>query len=268
MKTKTTKFFTRLVPIMLIIFMLAGCSKSGGESSNSLEAIKAAGVVTIGTEGTYPPYSYHDEANTLVGYDVEIAEAIAEKLGVKPQFVETKWDSLIMGVDSSMYNLVINQVGITDERKEKYDFSTPYTYPRAALIVLEDNDSITSFDDLNGKKSAQTVTSNWAKMVDEYGGEVVGTDGFNQSIDLVLSGRADATVNDDVTFYDYRKLNPNAPVKIAALGNEPIASGVLLGKNQPELLEAVNNALKELADEGRLTEISEKYFGADISIIP
>ena len=106
-------------------------------AANSLERIKAAGELVIGVEGTYPPYTYHDGAtNKLIGYDVEVAESIAAKLGVKPRFVESRWDSLVIGLDSALWDTVINQVGITDERKEKYDFSVPYTYTRGVVIVM------------------------------------------------------------------------------------------------------------------------------------
>ena len=160
---------------------------------------------------------------------------------------------------------MINQVSVTAERREKYDFSTPYTYPRGALIVHANNNSINSFSDLAGKKAAQTVTSNWAKLAQQNGAELVGTDGFNQSIDLVLSERADLTINDDVTFYDYKREHPATQSKIAALAPETTASAVILAKNQPELLAAINGALQELRDQGTIREISLKYFGADIS---
>jgi cystine transport system substrate-binding protein len=254
--------------VILLAFAMTVSAFAGGKSEqtgSSLDRIKAAGVLTIGTEGTYPPYSYHNEANELVGYDVEVAKAIAGKLGVKPKYVESHWDSLIIGLDSGRWDTVINQVGINPERQAKYDFSTPYTYTHGALIVHNDNTGIKTYSDLAGKKSAQTVTSNWAKLAERNGAEIVGTDGFNQSIDLVITGRADATINDDVTFYDYTKQHPNSPVKIVALSDDITADGVIISKNQSELLAAINKALDELRKEGVLKTLSEKYFGQDIS---
>src|SRR6202008_4976916 len=107
-------------------------------------AIKSAGVFKIGTEGTYAPFTYHNDSGKLVGFDVEIGEAIAAKLGVKPEFVEGKWDGLIAGLDAKRYDAVINEVAITDARKVKYDFSDPYIVSHAALIVRSDNTSIKS----------------------------------------------------------------------------------------------------------------------------
>ena len=89
----------------------------------------------IGTEGTYAPFTYHDESGKLTGFDVEIGTAIAQRLGVKPQFVEGKWDGLIAGLDVNRYDAVINEVAVTDARKAKYDFSDPYITSHAALIV-------------------------------------------------------------------------------------------------------------------------------------
>jgi len=265
-----------LLPIFLIAMVLSlfGCSGGGDDkkaaeaaAANLLEEIKAKGVITVGIEGTYPPYTYHDEStDELTGYDVEIARAIAEKLGVEVEFVETKWDSIIAGLDAERYDAIINQVGITPERQEKYDFSQPYTYTRGSLIVHEDNAEITSFEDLAGKKSAQTVTSNWAAIAESYGATIEGTDGFSQSIELVLAGRADATINDDVTFYDYKKAKPDAKVKIVDISDEVSASGVMIRKGNAELLTAINTALDELRAEGRLKELSEKYFGVDVSV--
>jgi len=117
-------------------------------AGENLNAIKSAGVFKIGTEGTYAPFTYHDESGKLVGFDVEIGEAVAAKLGVKAEFIEGKWDGLIAGLDAKRYDTVINQVGITETRKQKYDFSEPYIASKAVLIARDGDDSIKSFADL------------------------------------------------------------------------------------------------------------------------
>ena len=236
-----------------------------GYAGETLDAIKAAGVFKIGTEGTYAPFTFHDPSGKLVGFDVEIGEAIAERLGVKPQFVEGKWDGLIAGLDVKRYDAVINQVGITEERKAKFDFSDPYIASKAALIVREDNADIKSFADLSGKKAAQSLTSNYGKMAEQAGAALVGTDGFDQSIALVVQGRADATINDSLSFLDFKKKQPNAPVKIAATEAEAAYSGVIVRKGDPELVAAINQALKDIKADGTYQKIAEKYFGQDVS---
>jgi cystine transport system substrate-binding protein len=234
-------------------------------AGENLAAIKSAGALKIGTEGTYAPFTYHDADGKLVGFDVEIGEAVAEKLGVKAEFLEGKWDGLIAGLDADRYDAVINQVGITDERKKKYDFSDPYIASRAALIVRADNDEIKSFDDLKGKTSAQSLTSNYAKMAKEAGAEVVATDGFNQSIQLVVQHRADATLNDSLSFLDFKKHKPDANVKIAAEQEGADYSGIIIRKGEPELLDAINKALADIKADGTYQKIADKYFGQDVS---
>ena len=234
-------------------------------AQTALDQVKTAGALRVGTEGTYAPFTFHDESGALVGFDVEIAQEIAKRIGVTAQFVEGPWDGLIAGIDANRYDVVINQVGITDARKEKNDFSDPYIASKAVLIVKGDNDTIKTFADLAGKKSAQTLTSNFGKLAEESGAELVGTDGFDQSVALVLQGRADATINDSLSFFDFKKKQPDANLKIAAEQENADHSGVLLAKDKPELLAAINAALEEIKSDGTYATISEKYFGADVS---
>ena len=234
-------------------------------AGENLAAIQSAGAIKIGTEGTYAPFTYHDTSGKLVGFDVEIGEAVAAKLGVKAEFVEGKWDGLIAGLDANRYDAVINQVGITEQRKQKYDFSEPYIASKAVLIVRADDDSIKGFADLKDKKSAQSLTSNFGKLAQENGAELVGTDGFDQSIQLVLTGRADATINDSLSFLDFKKQKPDANVKIAAEQANADYSGIIVRKGDPELVEAINKALAEVKADGTYQKIADKYFGQDVS---
>ena len=234
-------------------------------AQSALDQIKSAGALRIGTEGTYAPFTFHDAGGALVGFDVEIGQEVAKRLGVEAQFVEGPWDGLIAGIDANRYDVVINQVGITDERKAKYDFSEPYIASKAALIVRGDNTDITSFESLKGKKSAQTITSNFGKLAEANGAEIVPTEGFDQSIALVIQGRADATINDSLSFFDFKKQKPDADVKIAATEADADFSGVLLAKGKPELVTAINEALAAIKADGTYAKISEKYFGEDVS---
>lgn len=132
MKTQALAAFTGAL-------LMAG---TAAQAQDDLSAIKAAGVLKIGTEGTYAPYSFHDKSGKLQGFDVDIGRAVAEKLGVKAEFVEGRWDGLIAVVDAKRYDAVINQVGITQERQAKFDFSKPYIDSKAVLVVRSDNDTI------------------------------------------------------------------------------------------------------------------------------
>jgi cystine transport system substrate-binding protein len=253
----------KIVKALLAVGLLALATPVLAQSA--LDELKTAGALRIGTEGTYPPFTYHDESGALVGFDVEIGREIAERLGVEAQFVEGPWDGLIAGIDANRYDVVINQVGITEERKAKFDFSDPYIASKAALIVREDNADIKGFADLSGKKAAQSLTSNYGKMAEEAGAELIGTDGFDQSIALVVQGRADATINDSLSFLDFKKKQPNAPVKIAATEDDASYSGVIVRKGDPELVAAINQALKDIKADGSYQRIAETYFGQDVS---
>ena len=108
------------------LMQVAAISSTAAWAQADLDRIKADGVLKIGTEGTYAPFTYHDASGALVGFDVEIGREVAKRIGVKAEFLEGKWDGLIAGLDARRYDAVINQVGITEARKAKYDFSDPY----------------------------------------------------------------------------------------------------------------------------------------------
>lgn len=240
---------------------------SADNSGDLLAQIQQRGEIVFGTEGTWSPWTYHDENDQLVGFDIEVAQKVAEKLGVKATFVEGEWDGLLAGVDGGRYDSMANGVEITEERAQKYDFSDPYCYIRTAIIVKSDDDSINSFEDLNGKTTANTISSTYATQAEAHGATVTGVDDLNQTIELLLSGRIDATLNAEVVFADYVKEHPEANIKIATFSDEveKVAIPIRKGDDTATLLAAVNDALKEMSEDGTLTALSEKYFGTDIS---
>jgi cystine transport system substrate-binding protein len=237
----------------------------GAHAQSELDQVKKLGVFKVGTEGTYAPFTYHDGAGALAGFDVEIAQAIAAKLGVKAEFVEGQWDGLIAGLDANRYDSVINEVGITEARKAKYDFSNPYIASKAVLIVRGDNTKVKTFDDLKGRKAAQTLTSNFGALATKNGAELVGADSFDQTVSLLIDGRADATINDSLSFLDFKKHKPDANVKIVAQQENADFSGVIIRKGEPQLLGAINKALDDIKADGTYKKISDKYFGQDVS---
>ena len=262
--------------VLLGTTVLTGCSSQSNNqataaaSGNLLAQIQEQGEIVIAMEGTWAPWTYHDENDELVGYDVEVGKAIAEKLGVTATFVEGEWDGLLAGLDAGRYDIMVNGVGITPERQEKYDFTIPYAYNRTAVIVRGDYDEIHSMEDLNGKKTANTISSTYAEQAEAYGTTVTGVDDLNQTIELLLAGRIDATLNAEVVFADYQKAHPEANIKIAAYSDdvEQVAIPVRKSADTATLLAAINQALAELDADGTLTELSVKYFGTDISREP
>ncbi|MEV0295524.1 amino acid ABC transporter substrate-binding protein [Nocardia sp. NPDC050710] len=240
---------------MLAIVAATGLSACGSDDAN---------VLKVGTEGTYSPFSFQGADGALTGYDVEVVRAVGEKLGKKVEFVQTPWDAIFAGLESKRFDLVANQVSITDERTKKYDFSSVYTVSEGVIVTRADNTEITSLAGLNGKTSAQSVTSNWGKIAQGAGAKVEGVEGWVQAVQLLKTGRVDATVNDSLVVADYLKQKGDTSVKVAAEIGETSRMGLAARKGDA-LIAEVNKALDELRAEGRLAQISEKYFGYDVS---
>ena len=281
MKRRT---FISLMSVMAAagVLTLAGCSSNSGSSAaasgaassaastgaaDQLAAIQANGKLVVALEGAWQPWSYHDESDTLVGYDVEVSRAIAEKLGVEPEYVESDWDSLFAGLDAGRLDIVCNGVEVTDERAKTYDFTTPYGYIHTALAVRKDNEDIKSFEDLKGKTTANSLASTYMELAESYGATVQGIDTLEETIQLLTAGRIDATLNADVSFYDYLNVHPDADFKLVAQTEDAshVAIPVRKGDDSASLLEAINTAIDELRADGTLKALGEKYFGQDIS---
>ena len=247
--------------------LLAGCGAKSSSNSDHLTRIKESGKIVIAMEGQWAPWTYHDESGELVGFDTEVGKAIADKLGVEAEYVEGEWDGLFTGLDGGRYDVIINGVEITEERTQKYDFTTPYAYIKTALVVSNDNTDIKSFDDLNGKKTSNSLGSTYADMAAEKGAEVQNVDTLSETIDMVTSGRVDATLNAEVSFYDYLGEHPDAPISIVALTDEAseVSIPLVKGEDNQTLKEAIDKAIDELSKDGTLSELSNKYFGSDIS---
>ena len=244
----------------------AGASSAAGSAADQLAAIQASGKLIVALEGAWQPWSYHDESDTLVGYDVEVSRAIAEKLGVEPEYVESDWDSLFAGLDAGRYDMVCNGVEVTEERAKTYAFTTPYGYIHTALAVRKDNEDIHSFEDLKGKTTANSLASTYMELAESYGATVQGIDTLEETIQLLTAGRIDATLNADVSFYDYLNVHPDADFKLVAQTAEASHVAIpVLKSEDTAYLDALNAAIEELRADGTLKTLSEKYFGQDIS---
>jgi cystine transport system substrate-binding protein len=277
LKNTTSSRRLALAGVAAAALVLTGCgsggtsntSSGGGQSpapATTLQDIKDAGVITVGTEGTYRPFTYHEGGNgELTGYDVEVMKAVATQLGVQAKFEETQWDAIFAGLDAGRFDVIANQVSITPERQADYDFSTPYTVSPGVVVVKDGDTSITSFDDLAGKTTAQSLTSNWYQLAKDSGATIQNVEGWAQAVTLLKQGRIDATVNDKLTFLDYQKSEGDTSLAIAATTKDEAHNAFAFRKGSDDLVKAVDKALSKLRKDGTLAKISEKYFGEDVS---
>ena len=261
MRTRTA------VVAALAALTLAACGGGSAEqtASDPLAQLKADGVLKVGTEGTYSPFTFHDpKDNALTGYDVEVVQAVAKELGVTAEFSETPFDAIFAGLEAKRFDVVANQVSITEERSATYAFSTPYTVSTGVVVTRADDASVRALAGIKGKTSAQSVTSNFAKTATAAGAKIEAVEGFTQAIALLKQGRVDVTLNDDLAVLDYLKTTGDTAVKISARTEDRTTQALAFRKDSG-LVAAVDTALASLRADGTLTEISQKWFGQDVS---
>lgn len=282
MQNLTRRTFVVGAASALALGALTGCSGSraaggatgagdaqatGAEASDDLLAqIQERGSMVFATEGTWSPWTFHDKSGELTGFDIEVARGIAQRLGAEAEFAEGEWDGLLAGLDSGRYDTMANGVSVTEERQQKYDFTDPYAFNNIVVITTGSSD-IASMDDLSGKRTANTLGSSYAILAESHGATNTGVDDFNQTIELLTQGRIDATLNDEVVFYDYMDQHPDADLKIAAVNDEPTHVAFPLRREEATagLLSAMNEAIADMRESGELAELSNQFFGIDIA---
>lgn len=249
--------------------LLIGTAVLGqAHAGEALATVKERGDLRVGLEGTYPPFSFVDENGALAGFEVELAKAIAEQLGVKAKLQPTKWDGILAALESKRLDVVINQVTISDERRKKYDFSTPYTVSGIQALVLKSKAealNIRSAQDLAGKKVGVGLGTNYEQWVRAEVPEAdVRTyeDDPSKFADL-RNGRIDAILVDRLAALEYAQKAKDTVLAGEAFSR--LESGVALRKGEPELLAAIDQALATLKANGTLARLSTQYFGADVT---
>ena len=254
----------KLTAWLLALMMLLTAGVSLAEEQDALAKIQARGTLIVGMEGNWSPWTYHDEkTGELTGLEVDIANLIAEGLGVKADFQEAPWDALLAGVDAGRFDIICNGVGYTDERAKSYSFTTPYVYSNKVLVVAADNEEIKTVDDLKGKKTANSASSTYAALAEQYGATLVPVDTLGETMDMLVQGRVDATLNAQVSIADYLREHPDAKIKtVQVLPGDPVAYPVAK-EGTESLVAAINEVLEAARQDGRLAEISIKYFGVD-----
>ena len=274
------KLLTVLLALLMVL-TLAACGQkkeetpAGGdtpeEPKDRYDEVMARGSLIVGIEGTYSPYTFHGDDGELTGFDVDVARAIGEKMGIEIDFKEAEWDSLLVGVDTGVYDTLINDVGMTKERMEKYDYAGPVLYHIQNVYVLKDNDDIHSLEDLNGKRLATNITGAMVPYFESLGVKIVGISTSEEAQNLLQRGDCDFLSTYPEMMEDYWKQHPEARenTKIAfALTDYLTMEGIPFKKGETRLRDAVEAALEEMRQDGTLSEISIKWFGVDQSVLP
>lgn len=245
---------------------LAACAGGNGASSDAGNSSSPMGEeMRVGLEGVFPPYSMHDKNGELTGFEVEIANHILENMDMKPTYIETKWDSLIAGLDANRYDMVINNIGITPERQQRYDLSIPYMNSTAVMAVAKDSD-IKSPADLKGHTCASSATSNYNQMLKDAGANTIPVDGFNEAVKVVEQGRADCLANGTITLGYYFEQNPAAKDILRTMpfgSNEDAPVAIMLKKGSTEQLNAINEQIKKGLEDGSIEAAIAKYAGEE-----
>lgn len=257
----------QLVMGMIAVALVAGVNVKSFAAEDLLAQVKSKGELRVGLEGTYPPFSFQDENGKLTGFEVEFAQELAKHLGVKADLKPTKWDGMLASLDSKRIDVVINQVTISDERKKKYDFSTPYTISGVQALTLKKNaGSITKSEDLSGKKVGVGLGSNYEQWLrDNVKGVDIRTyDDDPTKYQDLRSGRVDAILVDRLAALDLVKKTGNT-MAVAGPAFSRLEAGVALRKGNESLLKAIDGAIADMQKDGSLSKLSEKWFGADVT---
>lgn len=270
------RFATIFLMMAALVALLVGCGTSGkqnnnaatdGENNNaSTDHTETNSEVVIGIDDKFAPLGFRDEKNEIVGFDIDLARAAAEKMGMTPKFQPIDWKTKETELSSGRIDLIWNGYTITDERKEKVLFTKPYLSNAQVVATLADSE-IASLDDLEGKVVGLQALSSAAdalganpveskiKTITEFADNVL-------ALTDLKTGRLDAVVIDEVVI-DYYMSKDEGTFKVLDESLAPEEYGIGVKKGNEELLEKLQAALDEMNEDGTAAEISKKWFGED-----
>ena len=268
MKRAAHALFVLILGLLCVAVPATGAAAASGSPASAATTGRTADLpptLKVGTEGVYPPFSYHGgPGNGLTGYDIDVMNAIGKHLGVKVEYVETPFDSMFAALEAGRFDVVANQITFNEERNARYDLSDPYVETTGVLVVRKGEKNITKLADLKGKRAAENITSNWAEVAKGAGATIVGVDDMSLAIDNLEQGRVDALVNDKLAIRNYLRTKPDAGIKVVAETND-VSKSVLAAKKGSGYLPQLNKAIADLRADGTLDKIYAKYFGAAVT---
>jgi ABC-type amino acid transport substrate-binding protein len=255
----------RMKIISAVVAVIGTLVLSASAHADQLDTVKKSGELSFALSGAFPPFSYVDEQNNVVGFDVDVGEEIARRLGVKAKVVTTAWDGIIAGLLAGKYDTIIGSMSITPERQKAVDFAGPY-YRGGRGVFVPDDSSVQTLDDLKGKTLGVTLGETSEKWARERGGWDLRTyRGLPELLLEIQAGRVDAIVTDDIPVLIAIK---KQGIKIRQLDIAELKGidnvGIALRKDSPELLAAINKALDDMKADGTYENIAKKWIGRDI----
>lgn len=254
------KFIALLLAVLMVLSLAACASKEAASGKSSIKTV-TDGVLTMSTNAAFPPYEMVADDGSFEGIDVEIAGAIAEKLGLKLQVDDMDFDAALLAAQSGKSDIVMAGVSKTPEREEVMSFSNTYATGVQVVIVPEDSD--VTLDNLGEKKiGTQTGTTGYIYCCDDYGdANVIAYDNGASAVQALLNGQVDCVVIDNMPAQEFVKANAGLKILDTEYVVEEYAIG--MGKDNTALQTAVNDALKALTEDGTVDKIIAKYINAN-----
>ncbi|MFC7685015.1 transporter substrate-binding domain-containing protein [Ureibacillus sp. GCM10028918] len=263
--------------ISTLFLLLTACGDeneavSKTEAANADDAKKE--VLVVGSSGIYPPFISVDEDGKAQGYDVEVLEKVGEALGYEIKWEFAEFSGIFGMLDAGKIDTVSNLIAMTEERRAKYDFSTPYAYSGATLVVHEDNNTINSIEDLKGKKVGVLLGNNLHQFLEKWneenGNEIIITpyQDVSGTYNEVASGRLDAFIDVKITAAS-RIRDEGLPLKLYGedyLINFDYGFPFVRSEENEEFLKAFSAEIQKLQDNGTLKELSDKWSAIDVTI--
>lgn len=257
----------------VMVFSLAGCGQKDSGEDNSLKYIQDNGKLILGLDDAFPPMGFHDENNNIVGFDIDLAQAVCDKLGVELVLQPIEWDAKEQELNTKNIDCIWNGLSLTPEREKSMTMSIPYMTNNISLVVKSGSD-IKSMADMAGKKLAiqsgsaaeEALNSEDNKAFKDSIGEILPFSDYEMALLDLESGSSDAVLMDSVVA-DYKITSADMDFVVLDETLLPDQYAIGFRKGEAALCDAVNNALRELKEEGTVAELSTKWFGSDITII-
>ena len=253
---------------LMALVLMAGCAAPAAAGDTSLDDVKEKGYFILGLDDAFPPMGYRDENDEIVGFDIDLARAVAEEMGVELKIQPVIWDNIVQELNSGNVDCIWNGCTITDARKQTMDFSEPYMDNKQVVVVLE-NSPYQTLADLadvqagtqDGSASEEALDAN-PEFRDSLKG-VTGYPTFDKALLDLVNGRTECVIIDVCVYGHYRQIQPDTYRALEEdLGSEQF--GIAFCQEDDALREGIQEALNAVIASGKAAEISEKWFGTDV----